>query len=106
MKYLQACDIMSMAYGPTGESASGAIRFCLATYRPIITTKQSIFEEFSRFTYQINNCDSFLIAEAVDKLLCDDRQKYIEAVKSYTKETSWYNTGKKMYDIYCEVLDK
>ncbi len=105
MRYLQACDVMVMPYKPSMESASGAIRFCLASCRPIITTKQAIFDEFKDCTYQIEKTDKMQIANAI-KILTDaeKKRKYVLAEKEQIKKTSWYTTVDKYYDVYCEVL--
>ena len=107
MKYLQSCDIMSMAYKPTKESASGAVRFCLASLRPIITTEQPIFDEFKECTYQINVCSSEMIAKAIMHMynVCD-KKEYVKKEKEYIKLTSWNETSNKFYELYCNILNK
>jgi len=107
LQYLQACDIMCMAYKLTQESASGAIRFCLATYRPIITTAQPIFDEFKDFTFQIKSANSKLIAEAIIEIIEDNLDKeYIQKEKQYISDNSWYEVAKRYHNLYCEVLSK
>lgn len=101
MKYLQACDALVMPYKPSKESASGAIRFCLAALRPIITTEQPIFDEFKDCTMQIEKTDPDLIVEAICKSVNDTN--LVKDMKTYIDKTSWYNTGKKFYDLYTEI---
>lgn len=101
MKYLQACDIMAMTYKPSLESASGAIRFCLAACRPIITTSQPIFEEFKDCTYSIGSADKTEIANAIENLLdFEQRHRYVDAEKIHIRETSWHMAAEKFYEIY------
>lgn len=105
MKYLQACDMLITPYKPTGESASGAVRFCLAARRPLITTKQPIFKEFSKCSYQIDETDKNQIARAVE-LLAEDKElkdKCIQEINKYIEETSWHATADKFYQLYTGI---
>lgn len=106
MAHLQACDVLVMPYKPTTESASGAIRFCMAVNRPIITTKQPIFDEFKESTYQIETAEKELIADAVKALLKDKDKadEYAAATARYVKETSWYATADKLYELYRSLM--
>lgn len=101
MKYLQASDICVMPYLPSEESASGAIRFCIAANRPIITTKQHIFGEYQDETYQIEKTDSKLIANAVIDIIDNDKASYyVRKMKKCLAKTSWKNVTEKIYDLY------
>lgn len=107
MRLLQASDVMVMAYHPSSESASGAVRFCLAALRPTITTDQPIFKEFSQCTCQIDESDPRKIADAVERVLSSgEAETLLINTKRYIKENSWYETGKKFYKLYCRVLGK
>lgn len=101
MKYLQASDICVMPYLPSEESASGAIRFCIAANRPIITTKQHIFGEYQDETYQIAKSDSKLISNAVIDIIDNDKASYyVRKMKTYLAKTSWKTVTEKIYDLY------
>ncbi len=106
MRHLQACDMLVMPYKPTKESASGAIRFCMAVKRPVITTRQPIFDEFKECTYQIEAAEKELIAEAVRTLMNDKAvaKNQVEAIDRYVSESSWYATGNKIYKLYRSLL--
>ena len=107
MQLLQASDVMVMAYHPSMESASGAVRFCLAALRPTITTDQFIFKEFSDCTYQIAESDPRKIADAIDYMLTSqEAEKLVANTKRYIKENSWYETGQKFYGLYNRVLGR
>ena len=101
MVLLQACDMLLMTYLPTRESASGAIRFCIASLRPIITTKQDIFKEFEDCVYQIENNVPEKIIKAI-KELNKNINKHIIRKKMLQKIelTSWDNISKKYFDLY------
>lgn len=106
MQYLQACDLMCMVYKPSKESASGAVRFCLAAGRPTITTDQPIFAEFKDFTYQISVTDSKLIADAILKMQADvDLQKHcVDKMQEYTTGANWYSTAFRYRELYTDLL--
>lgn len=106
MKLLQACDIMCMPYHPSTESASGAVRFCLATCRPIITTKQPIFEEFSDFTFQIEKSSPEDIASAIISISKNDikKEEYVLGEKIYIARTSWHVAAEKHSVLYHQIL--
>lgn len=107
MKYLQACDMLVMPYQPSQESASGAIRFCIAAQRPIITTKQPIFDEFTECAYQISQCTSEEIANGLDDLWNSEKKKeYLKQLEKYVSETCWYNTANKFCQLYNKLLNK
>lgn len=104
MKYLKACDVMVMPYKPTQESASGAVRFCIAACRPMVTSKQKIFDEFKACAYQIEETKPELIADGIKQALnpsiCNE---LVKNEKSYMMKTSWYSTAKKFYQLYSEL---
>lgn len=107
MKYLQACDMLVMPYQPSQESASGAIRFCIAAQRPIITTKQPIFEEFVSCTYQVSTCNPTEIAEGVENLWNSEKKsEYLLQLEKYVQETCWYNTARKFCELYDKLLNR
>lgn len=102
---LQASDVMVIPYRQTGESASGSVRFCLASLRPTITTNRKIFAEFKDCTYQIDETDSVLIAEAIEHILTDGNgMKYVDATKAYLYNKSWNRISEKYLDMYVECL--
>lgn len=104
MKYLKACDVMVMPYKPTQESASGAVRFCVAAARPMITSKQKIFDEFKSCAYQIDETKPELIADGIKQALNPSiRDELVRNEKSYMMKTSWYSTAKKFYQLYSEL---
>lgn len=109
VKYLQCCDLISMAYSPTKESASAAARFALSVERPLLTTKQLIFEEFRDVSYQIVNNEpeqlTTAVLQIVDNAFSEQRNEYIRKGKEYVFNHSWYMTAQKFYRLYRNVLE-
>jgi glycosyltransferase involved in cell wall biosynthesis len=101
MEILHACDIMLSTYLPVSESASGAVRFCIAAQRPVITTRQAIFEEFEDCSEQIEQADPELIAAAVAKVRNPEvYDSYCKKMASHVDNTSWDNVCEKTHELY------
>lgn len=102
---LQACDTTVMAYDPTGESASGAVRFCVAAKRPLITTKQDIFAEFADCSLQILNNEPDCIAAAIEKIFGEGTsQTTIQKMQAHIEKTRWHTVVKQILALYREAL--
>ena len=108
IKYLQCCDVISMVYAPTQESASASIRFGMATLRPVLTTRQDIFADLHDFTYQIDDNNPANVATGILTIMNEKSKQrnkdYIEQEKEYIKENSRYVVANKLYNVYKEVL--
>lgn len=106
LNYLQCCDLLLMPYIGTQQSASGAIRQCIAAKRPIVTTNLPIFDEFKEYVYQINKPNSNEIVESIIEYFETDKfDKYIKKQEEYLQDNSWSKTTKTMYDIYLDILN-
>lgn len=103
---LQACDITIMAYGDTQESASGAVRFCIAAKRPLITTRQNIFREFADCTLQIQDNSPRNIAQGICSILNSNRDSFfVEAMNQKAGQTNWNTVSRSYLNLYKEVLE-
>lgn len=100
MVLLQACDILLMNYLPTGESASGAVRFCAAAQRPLITTQQEIFNEFKDCTMQIPEAKPEKIAEMVCAAVQQDCSSMMQRMRKHIEETSWDTVAERFDRLY------
>lgn len=98
---LQSCDVLVSAYDPTLESASGAIRFCMAARKPVVTTQEPIFREFTDCTIQIPNNTPEEIAGALEPLLDQGIDaRLMDAVEQKLEETSWPTIVEKYFTLY------
>lgn len=105
MMYLQCCDALIMPYLNTQQSASGAMRFCMAARRPVITTSIPIFNEFKKYVIQIKNAEPELISDAVIQISeSKDEEEYAKKSMDYLKNNSWTVVSKQLYNIYKMVL--
>lgn len=105
MQYLQACNCLAMIYKPTGESASGAIRFCIAARRPIITSNQPIFDEFRYCVERLNDNDPESVADAIIRNFERVNTEKMESIDQYIRDNTWYVKGKEFRNMYLD-LDK
>lgn len=103
MVILQSCDVLLMTYLPTDESASGAIRFCIAARRPIIVTKQPIFEEYFECTVQVKIGNVQEICEKVEMCLEKDADNIEEKIEQKIRMTSWENVAMEWKMLYEEA---
>lgn len=103
LKSLQLADICVLPYNDTGESASGAARFVAAVKRPLITTKQKIFDEFKDCSLQIEHVNKQEISEAIIQLFSSDNSIMVEKLNDHLKETSWHTIGKKFIYLLDDV---
>ncbi|MBQ4061488.1 MAG: glycosyltransferase, partial [Christensenellaceae bacterium] len=106
-KLLHASDVCVMVYDQTHETSSGAVRFCAAALRPVLTTRQNIFKEFESGTLQIEDNEPESIARGLSRLLTDTalQHKLVENIKVKISQISWRNVGKGYTDIYEETAN-
>ena len=106
-KLLHAADACVMVYDKTHESSSGAVRFCAAALRPILTTRQNIFKEFEEGTLQIEDNSPSEIAKGLTQLLKDSglQRRLVERLKAKIDEISWRNVGAQYAAVYEEALN-
>lgn len=98
---LQASDVVVMPYKKTKEASSAAIRFALASHRPVIVTDIPIFSEFDEEVYKISGCSPDKIAEGLIKIYSNDefRKKIIDLAKKKIEENSWPNIANKFESL-------
>src|SRR5205807_816169 len=71
---LQTAELIVYAYQHSQESASGAVRFGLASGRPVACTPLSIFDDVSGVVHRLPGISAADLARGIAELL-DDRQK-------------------------------
>lgn len=103
MTLLSACDVLTLPYLPTTESASAATRFCLSAHRPIVVTRQEIFEAVADAVYPVDAATPEAIAGGVTALLDDDRlaASLVDAGTVLLASAGWSAIGA----LYDEMLN-
>ena len=104
---LQACNVLLMPYHPSTESASGAVRFCLAARRPVVVTRQPIFNEFEDCCYSIETCTPQEIADAVVYITSDTalQSTLAKNTNKQIEDTGWPKTAARYAALYNRTED-
>lgn len=81
---LDAADLIVFPYQNTGESASGAVRYGLASGRPVAVTPLAIFDDVSRVTFRFDGQSPREIADGIARLIdeIDTRAERVEQVRA------------------------
>ena len=81
---LDAADLVVFPYQNTGESASGAVRYGLASGRPVAVTPLAIFDDVSSVTHRLQGQTPREIADGIGQLMDDiaARSPRIEQVQA------------------------
>jgi glycosyltransferase involved in cell wall biosynthesis len=95
--FLQMSDVIVLPYGPSAESASGAVRFALSAGRPVITTSGNIFRDVAGTTLQIGSNAPSEIASAVRSVFSDPQlaDQLAGKARAFSEETSWNRIAKR-----------
>ena len=102
---LQVSDMLLMPYKSSAESASGAVRFCVAARRPVIVTDLPIFDDFEGCCYKIPECTPETIATAVLDLLRNEAHcdKLVRSIDRKIAETEWGVVADQYFDAYQKI---
>jgi glycosyltransferase involved in cell wall biosynthesis len=73
--HLSAADLIVFPYRDTLESASGAIRFALASYRPVACTPLPIFDDVSDVVHMLPGTSDNELARGIADLLGDPSRR-------------------------------
>jgi glycosyltransferase involved in cell wall biosynthesis len=68
---LGAADLIVFPYQNTGESSSGAVRYGLASGRPVAVTPLAIFDDVSRVSFRLAGQEPREIADGIAQLIDD-----------------------------------
>lgn len=69
LAHLVACDLIAFPYEQTGESASGAVRYGLASGRPVVTTDLPIFDDIKSAVFQVPSHEPRILANGLATLI-------------------------------------
>ena len=73
MKRIRLCDLIVFPYESTGESASAAVRFAIASGRPVATNRLPIFDDVAPAVFQIDAGDERALERGLRALIDDLR---------------------------------
>ena len=89
--FLQLSDVVVMPYKETRESASGSVRFALASGRPVVTTKSTIFQDIDRTVFQTESAAPNDLASGILTVLNTPPvgERIVRNARSYVEGTHW-----------------
>lgn len=88
LRRLNECDLIVFPYEKTGESSSAAVRFGIASGRPIARSKLSIFSDVENVTFAVDADNADTLAASLKKLVADLQKNlsYVQKVRSASAE--------------------
>ncbi|TVR52200.1 MAG: glycosyltransferase [Puniceicoccaceae bacterium] len=103
---LSAADIAVFPYLATQESASGAVRFALASDAAVVTTEGGIFRDLAGIVHQIPEARPQVLAEALRKLWSDPgyAREVRERQKRWMKATRWERTAGRLAGTFRDAI--
>ena len=91
LKLLSDADLLLFAYQDTGESASGAVRYGMATSKPVMVTPIPIFDDLGDAVFKFGGFSAEQIAEDIIAKLAEIKNKSLNWEKVTTAADSWRN---------------
>jgi O-antigen biosynthesis alpha-1,2-mannosyltransferase len=86
---LSEADILVFPYQVTGESSSAAVRYGLATKRPVAVTPLGIFDDLGDSVFRFSSTSPGDIAQGIKKFLEDIRSNSQHAQKTVAVANRW-----------------
>jgi glycosyltransferase involved in cell wall biosynthesis len=109
---LSAADLIVFPYQQTGESSSAAVRYGLATRRPVAVTPLSIFDDISTAAFRFAGIDPASIAAGISsvvKALSQSSQEARDVQESsdrWREEFDYATVSRRLYGICSALLQQ
>lgn len=109
LEQLTHCDLIVFPYQHTGESASAAVRFGIASGRPVATTKLSIFDDVKDAVFQLPGTQPIDIAHGIrsiaEGLSRDDTESQLKArqAEQWRGEHRYSRLGLRLSNFLCAL---
>lgn len=96
---LNKCDFIVLPYDDVDESASGAVRECMAANVPCLVSEAKIFHEFEGVLVKINSSNSSTLSEGISKFIHDKtlHAMQLERQLNFCKSHSWDSSVNKFW---------
>jgi O-antigen biosynthesis alpha-1,2-mannosyltransferase len=110
LELLSAADLIIFAYQQTGESSSAAVRYGLATKRPVAVTPISIFNDISGAAFRLSGTDSTSIASSITDVLSllssdsEEAREVLNRADKWRKEFDYVAVSQRLYNISSALL--
>jgi glycosyltransferase involved in cell wall biosynthesis len=92
LAYLSKADLILFPYQNTGESASGAVRYGIASGVPVAVTPLAIFDDLNKSVFQLSGSSPEHIAQSIEQILEVLLQNHPEAIQVRQKAINWRET--------------
>lgn len=89
LSILQTADLIIFAYHPTSESASGAVRYGLASGKPTMVTDLPIFAEFGDAVWRVKDNEPANLAKAIWSALDEIRSEMPVYIRNQKVAQNW-----------------
>lgn len=96
LRLLSEADLLIFAYQNTGESASGAVRYGMATQKPVAVTPLAIFDDLDDAVFKFDGCGLDDISQGIDRILQSIRQQDTWALSTQKRADAW----REQHDYY------
>jgi len=105
-KLLDQSDLVVLPYRKTQESASGAIRYAIATKKGVLCTPQPIFSDVSDIVHFTDGFTPQDISKKIKELILDPNilHKKIDIQQNWIEEHDWRYISAKLQRIIDETL--
>ena len=98
LRCLGVADVQLFVYGPTRESASGAVTVGLATHKPVLVSPQEIFSDLTSCTYRLGGTQASDVARGVIELLAapHTESSVYASQRSWLASRTWSHASKRL----------
>lgn len=87
--YLSSADLIVFPYQETGESSSAAVRYGLASGRPVAVSPLAIFDDVNRAVFKLPGCLPQDIADGIAQIIIDITANNETAIKNKQDAEKW-----------------
>jgi glycosyltransferase involved in cell wall biosynthesis len=100
-EHLYTADMLVMPYRDTQESSSAAVRYAIATNRPVVCTPIGIFNDVADIVHFFQDSSVQSMAQKLKELLKDEKTLYAknEVQKRWIDEHDWKEVSKRLQTI-------
>jgi glycosyltransferase involved in cell wall biosynthesis len=102
---LREADLIVFPYQKSGESSSAAVRFGLASGRPVACAPLSVFQDVTAVTHQLPGITPKALAAGISALLEDENRirDVSERQAAWLAQHDWQMLSKRLWNILCST---
>ncbi|MFI8029186.1 glycosyltransferase [Serratia marcescens] len=89
LRLLSDADLLVFAYQNTGESASGAVRYGMATHKPVAVTPLAIFDDLGDAVFKLKGTSVVDVAEGIADIISEIVKNSSSAVETQRRADAW-----------------